>query len=99
MLDGKETGSFVGSDHEGEMSISRWGAGVFSAEVDEVGSSLISPVSLINPVSLLIGSLRVVLVVNPVGEPKLLKVVVVDIRKQVGINVSVSGCFSGEGIE
>jgi hypothetical protein len=86
VLNGKKTGSFIGTDHKWKVSFSRWGASILTTKIDKVGSSLVSPVSVINPVSLLVSSFTLVVMVHKVSKPKLLEVVVVNIWKSVGID-------------
>jgi hypothetical protein len=86
VFDGKKTSSFVSTDHEWEMSFCWWRAGVFTAEIDEVRSRLISPVRFINPVTHLESAFRWIIMVDEAFEPKLLEIVVVNIRESVGIN-------------
>jgi hypothetical protein len=68
------------------MSFCWWRASVFATEVDEVRSRLICPVGFINPVTHLECAFGMIIVVDEAFEPELREVVVVNIRKSVGIN-------------
>ena len=45
---------FIGSNHEGEMALSRRLTGILSTEVNEVRSSLVSPILFHDPITLLV---------------------------------------------
>jgi hypothetical protein len=93
VLNNEQTSVFVGADHEREVALGRWRTSVLTAKVNKVRARFIGPILLIDPIALLecCGILEVK-VVYIVGEPKLLEIVIIDIREQVCIDGCC--CFS-----
>jgi hypothetical protein len=86
VLNSEQSSAFVCTNHEWEVSGLRRGAGVFTAEINEIGASLIRPVRFIDPVALLEGTLTMVIVIYVVFKPQLRKIVVVNVRQGISVD-------------
>jgi len=81
----------VSANLEWEVSCRGDGACVLTTKVDKVRSGCISsPVQVVDPVSLLVGALGLIVVILECGEPKLIEIGVVHISQCVSVN----GCHN-----
>jgi len=97
MLNYKQTSPVMSTHHEWEVAFS-WGrASILTAEVDKVWRRSVSPVFIIDPVTLLVSAcILEVEVIDVIFEPKLLKVIIVDVRQFVCIYITLSSCISNQ---